>query len=197
MNWIKQPTILENDIIQLLPLCSSHFDELVSIGSDSRIWEFMSINGTDNETLLTHLRSALLKRTTEEQYPFTVYHKHDKRIIGSTFYHNIFPQHRKLEIGWTWYHPDYWKTSVNRNCKLLLLTNAFEELKAIRVQLITDKNNARSRAAIEGIGAVLEGIHRNERIRANGMYRDSVMYSIIDSEWPEVKAQLERKLAKY
>ena len=106
-------------------------------------------------------------------------------------------QGAKEAIGWTWYDPSYWRTGYNRECKLLLLTYAFETLKAVRVQLVTDATNFRSRTAIEGIGATFEGELRKERIRANGAYRNTAMYSIIDDEWPKVKKKLEQKIAAF
>ena len=190
MSWIQHPVILEGDRVKLVPLDNSHFPDLLAIARQSQIWEFMSINGADEHRLTAHLRGAMLKRATGEQYAFTVLDKRTGKVIGSTLFHNIFPEHRKLEIGWTWYHPDYWRTGYNRECKLLLLTYCFETLHTIRVQLVTDENNHRSRNAILGIGAQFEGILRNERIRANGAYRNTVMYSIIENEWPAVKARL-------
>ncbi len=191
MNWIQHPIILEGGMVRMVPLERSHFEELLQAGSAEEIWEFVSINGADRKRLLLHLESAVLKRANGEQYPFTVIDRASGKIIGSTMFHNMFPEHRKLEIGWTWYSPEYWRTGHNRECKLLLLTHCFEKLKTIRVQLVTDENNHRSRTAIIGIGATFEGILRNERIRANGAYRNTAMYSIIDNEWPEVKALLE------
>jgi len=146
--------------------------------------------------MLQHLKSAVLKRATGEQYPFTIIDNQKNRIIGSTLFHNIYPEHRKLEIGWTWYDPAYWRTGYNRECKLLLLTYCFETLKTIRVQLQTDENNQRSRTAILGIGATFEGVLRKERIRANGVPRNTVMYSIIDEEWKDVKSGLMTSLQK-
>ena len=196
MNWIQHPIQLDGERVKLVPLDSSHFASLLEIGKQEKIWEFISINGADEQVLLQHLRSAILKRGTGEQYPFTVIDKLSDKIIGSTLFHNIFPEHRKLEIGWTWYDPAYWRTGYNRECKLLLLTHCFESLKTIRVQLVTDENNHRSRMAISGIGATFEGILRNERIRANGAYRNTAMYSIIDSEWNEVKQRLKRQFTE-
>ena len=190
MNWIQHPVILEGERIRLEPLTKTHFTALAAVAKDERIWEFISINGADENTLLNHLRSATLKRATGEQYAFTVIDKQSGAIIGSTLFHNIFPEHRKLEIGWTWYSPPYWRTGYNRECKLLLLTYCFEVLKTIRVQLVTDENNQRSRTAILGIGAKFEGILRQERIRSNGAYRNTAMYSIIDSEWEGIKGML-------
>jgi RimJ/RimL family protein N-acetyltransferase len=111
-------------------------------------------------------------------------------------FHNIFPEYRKLEIGWTWYHPDYWRTGYNRECKLLLLSYCFEVLNTIRVQFVTDENNLRSYNAILGIGATFEGVLRNERIRANGAYRNTAVFSIINSEWQMVKTKLEAAIIR-
>ena len=190
MNWIQHPVILQGEKVKLVPLEHAHFGELLEVGKQERIWEHISINGADPERLLQHLKSAVLKRTTGEQYPFTVIDQKTGKIIGSTLFHNLFPEHRKLEIGWTWYDPVYWRTGYNRECKLLLLTYCFETLKTVRVQLQTDENNTRSRTAILGIGATFEGIMRKERIRANGAFRNTAMYSIIDEEWPRVKSLL-------
>lgn len=190
MNWIPHPTILEGERVRLVPLDHVHFEDLLVVAQQKKIWEHISINGADRGLLLQHLRSAILKRGTGEQYPFTVVDKLTGKLIGSTLYHNIFPEHRKLEIGWTWYDPAYWRTGFNRECKLLLLTNSFEVLKTVRVQLQTDENNYRSRTAILGIGATFEGILRKERIRTNGTFRNTAMYSILDDEWPRVKELL-------
>lgn len=195
MNWIQHPVVLEGERVRLVPLENNQFDELLEVGKQEKIWEFISINGADREVLLRHLKSAVLKRGTGEQYPFTVIDRKTGKIIGSTLFHNIFPEHRKLEIGWTWYDPAYWRTGYNRECKLLLLTHCFEALNTIRVQLVTDENNQRSRTAISGIGAQFEGILRKERIRGNGLYRNTAMYSIIDTEWPGVKQMLAEQLS--
>ena len=190
MNWIKHPLHLEGEKVKLVPLEHAHFDELLLIARQEKIWEFMSMNGSDAEKLLLHLKSSVLKRTSGDQYPFTVIDKVRNKIIGTTMLHNIYPEHRKVEIGYTWYDPEYWRTGYNRECKLLLLTYCFETLKTIRVQFQTDAQNMRSRTAILGIGAAFEGILRNERIRANGAFRNTVMFSIIDDEWPETKRKL-------
>ena len=193
MNWIQHPVILQGEKVTLVPLDNAHFTELLEVGKQEQIWEHISINGADRERLMQHLKSAVLKRGTGEHYPFPVIDTKTNRIIGSTVFHNICPEHRKLEIGWTWYDPAYWRTGYNRECKLLLLTYCFESLKTVRVQLQTDENNIRSRTAILGIGATFEGVLRKERIRANGAFRNTVMYSIIDEEWPGVKEKLSVK----
>jgi RimJ/RimL family protein N-acetyltransferase len=195
MNWIQHPVVLQGEKVKLVPLENAHFAELLEVGRDEKIWEHISINGADSDRLLMHLKSAVLKRGTSEQYPFTVIDVKTNKIIGSTLFHNIFPEHRKLEIGWTWYAPEYWRTGYNRECKLLLLTYCFETLRTVRVQLQTDENNQRSRIAILGIGATFEGVLRKERIRANGAFRNTVMYSIIDEEWGRVRARLTSRKA--
>ena len=190
MNWIQHPVILEGERVKIVPLEREHFPQLLQVGVDERIWEFMSINGADSNMLRRHLESAVLKRATGEQYPFTVFDKLSGAVIGSTMFHNIFPEHRNLEIGWTWYNPAFWRTGYNRECKLLLLTYCFEVLKTIRVQLVADENNKRSCTAILGVGATFEGVLRNERIRANGAYRNTAIYSIIDTEWVKTRDRL-------
>ncbi len=190
MIWIQHPVILEGQKVKLLPLDHAHFSDLLEIAKQDKIWEFFSVKGNDEEVMLNHLRSSILRRQNGEVYPFTVTDKATGKIIGSTLLYNFFPEFRKLEIGWTWYDPAYWRTGHNRECKMLLLNYCFEVLKTIRVQLITDENNKRSAAAIKGIGATYEGTLRNERIRSNGDFRNSMMFSIIESEWPEVKERL-------
>lgn len=190
MNWIQHPVVLEGKMVRLVPLEHAHFDALVELGRQEKIWEFISVNMAEGDRLLQHLKSAVLKRSTGEQYPFTVIDVRQNKIIGSTLLHSIYPEHRKLEIGWTWYDPSYWRTGYNRECKLLQLSYCFEVLNAGRVQLVTDEKNERSRVAILGIGGTFEGILRNERIKSNGAYRNTAMYSIIQQEWPAVKEML-------
>lgn len=148
------------------------------------------MSGADTVKFRQYLESAVLKRATGEQYAFTVRDRMTDDIIGTSMFYNMFPEYRKLEIGYTWYDPAYWRTGHNRECKLLMLTYCFEVLKTIRVQFLAGETNMRSRKAIEGIGAKLEGILRNERIRPDGLGRNTAVFSIIDSEWPHVKELL-------
>src|ERR1700709_1558882 len=126
MHWIQHPVKLEGTRVALLPLDRSHFDDLITIAKDEKIWTMMSINGADEAVIQQHLKSALLHRAAEEQYPFTIFDKEKKRIIGCTRRFNMFPEHKKLEIGWTWYDPAYWGSGHNTECKYLLLTHCFE-----------------------------------------------------------------------
>jgi RimJ/RimL family protein N-acetyltransferase len=192
MNWINHKTFLNGQVIDLIPLEKEHFAELEKLSKDKRIWEFYVMDGTDSEKFLATLNLAITEREKGTQFPFVIYHKQQKKIIGGTRFLDIQPAHKKLEIGWTWLHPDYWATEINFECKLLLLTFCFENLKAVRVQLKTDENNLRSRKAIEKIGGQYEGILRNDKLRDNGTRRNSAYYSILDSEWENLKPKLKR-----
>ena len=190
MNWIKEGTTLRGEIVDLLPLSEQHFDELESLARDHRIWEFISVDMSSPEKCRVTFIQALKEREKGTQFPFVIYHKNEKRIIGCTRLMEMVPEHKKLEIGWTWLHPDHWATSVNPECKLLLLTFCFEELKTNRVQLKTDENNIRSRTAIQKIGGRYEGFFRQDHIRDNGTIRNTVYFSIIKNEWENVKVNL-------
>ncbi len=194
--WIPYPTILEGQSVKLLPLDNSHIGELGTLAKDKRIWEFYTFDGTDTNRFVELYSLAISEREKGTQFPFVIFHKADNKIIGSTRYLDIFQKHKKLEIGSTWLHPAYWATEINLECKLLLLTYCFEELKTVRVQLKTDENNIRSRKAIEKIGGQFEGVLRNEIIRDNNTKRSSAIYSIIDEEWATKKERLIELFAK-
>jgi RimJ/RimL family protein N-acetyltransferase len=192
MSWIKHPVILEQRYVKLVPLDRGYIDELEKIGSNAQIWEFMSVNYSKVDKLRRYLESAILKRGTGEQYTFVIIDKKKNKIIGCTMFHNIFSEHKKLEIGWSWLLPEYWHTGYNKMCKYLLLNYCFEQLGAVRVQLVTDVNNTRSAKAILSIGATYEGVLRNERIRDDGTLRDTAIYSITNNDWEDVRALLEK-----
>lgn len=190
MSPIPHETILQGKLVELIPLEKVHFEELADRAQEKRIWEFIPITMSSAHDCIQAFDKAIIERDNGSQFPFVVYHKHDRKIIGSTRLMNIEAVHRKLEIGWTWLHPDYWATAVNVECKLLLLTFCFETLQAIRVQLKTDENNIRSRKAIAKIGGTFEGILRNDWIRDDGTFRNSAYFSIIHSEWEITKTRL-------
>lgn len=137
---------------------------------------------------------ALKRSDGIREIAFAVFDKGQARHVGMTRYLNIEELHRKLEIGATWYEPSVWAGKVNPECKLLLMGHAFETLKFLRVEYKTDARNARSRAAILKLGAQQEGIFRKHMIMADGHVRDSVYFSIVDDDWPEVKAGLQKRL---
>ena len=194
--WIPADLILQGNRVDLVPMEEYHFPELIELANDSRIWQFYAFDGTDRTRMHQVLSSGLSEKETGNQFPFVIQHKPTGRLVGSTRFLDIQPLHRKLEIGSTWLIPQYWASSVNLECKLLLLTYCFEKLKAYRVQLKTDENNIRSRKAIEKIGGAFEGILRNDMIRDNGTKRNSAYYSIIDDEWMSKKELLQKLLVE-
>lgn len=192
MSWIPHPITLEGTLVRLEPLDYEHIPALLDAAAYPEIWHYLPFNGTDRAAFEAELKTAVLKRRAGEQYPFTVRRLADSAVVGHTRFFDIYPEHKKLEIGWTWYRPDVWGTGVNTECKLLLLTYCFEVLATNRVQLKTRDVNARSAAAIKKIGATYEGKLRKDRVLWDGTTRDSLMFSIIDEEWLEVKERLTR-----
>ena len=140
------------------------------------------------------LERAMEAESQGREYPFVVVRLEDNRVIGSTRYLDVQEADRNVEIGWTWYAPDAWGGVVNPEAKYLLMRHAFDDWRAIRLALKTDINNLHSQAAIKKLGARYEGTLRNQRIRLDGSYRDTVIFSVIESEWPQVKARLEQRL---
>jgi RimJ/RimL family protein N-acetyltransferase len=195
-SWISHPTVLQGQQVELLPLGEKHFDDLFAAASDKRIWEFYVGDWSVHESFLRIYNGTLKKRERGEEYPFVIFHKPSQKIIGSTRYMDIVAYDRRLEIGGTWLMPQYWATSVNLDCKLALLTYAFETLKAERVQLKTQHDNIRSRKAIEKIGGVYEGILRHHMLKDDGTFRSSAYFSILSDEWPAAKENLQRKFAE-
>jgi len=193
----QSPGLLQGKIVRLEPLIRAHFDGLIAAGKDARIWEQLPLPGPYPEGLHRELSNAILMKTSGQQFPFTVFEQSTNRIVGSTRLFELMPEHKKLEIGWTWYAPAVWHTGVNLECKLLLLTHCFEVFQTQRVQLKTRLTNARSAAAIRKIGAAYEGTLRKDRVMPDGTPRDTVLFSIIDDEWPAVKKQLQQLLQPF
>ena len=181
--------------VRLEPLDEKHIPGLAEIGRGHDFWKFMLYGEMKTEADFRYFVDDLLAREKKgTDLPFTVIHLATGRVAGSTRYLNIDRPNRGLEVGGTWYGPEFQRTAVNTECKYLLLTHAFETLKVIRAQIKTDSLNVRSQAAIERIGAVKEGVLRNHMITPDGRFRDSVFYSILDSEWAGVKKKLEEML---
>lgn len=193
MNWVPESTKLAGDTVELLPLQTEHFDELAALAAEPAIWKHIPRDMSSRDKVLKTLAEAINAREKGMQYPFVIYHKPGKKLVGATRLMNIEQDHRKLEIGWTWLHPEYWATAINLECKLLLLTFCFEVLNACRVQLKTDENNIRSRTAILKTGARFEGILRHDMIREDGTNRNTAYYSITNDEWPTAKVSLQRR----
>jgi RimJ/RimL family protein N-acetyltransferase len=192
-----KPVVLTGKHVRLEPMTEAHIPALAEIGVGQSFWDFMlygNINTADD--MRNWVLDILSRATKGTDLPFVAIHLESGRAAGATRYLNIVPQDRGLEIGGTWYGSEFQRTVVNTECKYLLLSHAFEALNCIRVQLKTDLRNERSQKAIERIGAVKEGVLRNHMILPDGRYRHSVFYSILDTEWLEVKKRLEEMMMR-
>src|SRR5215207_3892458 len=192
-----KPVVLTGNHVRLEPMTEAHIPGLAEIGVGQPFWDFMlygNLNTVDD--MRGWVMDILARQKKGTDLPFVVLHLDSGRVAGATRYLNIMPQDRGLEIGGTWYGLEFQRTPVNTECKYLLLQHAFETLACIRVQLKTDLRNERSQKAIERIGAVKEGVLRNHMILPDGRYRHSVYYSVLDTEWPEVKKRLEELMMR-
>lgn len=193
---IVEPATLTGEFVQLEPMLPAHGPMLADVGLDAELWRWIPDPVHTREEMLAYVDAALDQQARGISLPFTIVERTSGRIIGSTRYANIELVHRRIEVGWTWVAIPWQRTVVNTECKYLLLRHAFETLGCIRVELKTDSLNEKSRKAIARIGAREEGIFRNHMITSTGRIRHSVYFSIIDSEWPHVKARLEEKLRR-
>ena len=185
---------LEGRFVRLEPLQRAHVAGLAEVGLDEELWRWIPTPVRTAEEMAAYIETALDEQMRGVSLPFALVEPGTGRAIGSTRYGNIERAHRRVEIGWTWVARDWQRTAVNTEAKYLLLRHAFESLGCIRVELKTDSLNERSRAAILRIGAREEGTFRNHMITASGRVRHSVYFSIVDAEWPAVKARFEGKL---
>ena len=181
--------------MRLEPLARAHHAALCEIGLDPELWTLIPYRVTTPEEMAAYIQSALEAQATGSALPFATVLAGSGQVIGSTRYMNIDPAHRRLEIGATWIAKPWQRTAVNTEAKYLMLRHAFEILGCIRVELKTDSLNQCSRAAIRRIGATEEGTLRQHMITWSGRLRDTVYFSILDSEWPRVKHDLEQKLS--
>ena len=192
-----KPVVLEGEFVKLEPLSEAHVAGLTEIGLEDGIWEYMPYGKMRNEGDIRRWVGTIMDRAAEgTDLPFVVVHIASGRVAGTTRYMEIRREHNGLEIGGTWYGAEFRRTQVNTECKYLLLRQAFEGFNCIRVQLKTDSRNERSQRAIERIGAVKEGILRNHMILPDGQIRHSIYYSILKSEWPEVRKKLQDMLKR-
>lgn len=181
--------------MRLEALSLAHCDDLCVVGLEPELWRWIPNQLATPEQMRAYIETALAEQQSGVSLPFAVIAMDSGRAIGSTRYGNVNLPNRRVEIGWTWYAPTHQRTPVNTECKLLLLTHAFERLGMIRVEFKTDVLNDKSRNALLRIGAVQEGIFRKHLICESGRVRDTVYFSILDTEWPEKKHALEARLA--
>jgi len=192
--WVE-PVVLEGDRVRLEPLRADHLADLSLVAFDPPLWRWTIMGPQDEAGLRRWVETALANAGAGIERPFATVDRATGRAIGSSRYLSIVPEHRRLEIGWTWVGTAYQRTGANREAKLLQLSHAFETLDAQRVEFKTHSRNERSRNALAGIGATFEGVFRSHTIMPDGSIRDSAYFSVITSEWPEVKAALETGLA--
>ena len=185
-----RPVTLEGFGVRLEPMTPAHAPDLLEASRDRSIWTWYPLPPRPTlESVESMIRTALDARDEGSQLPFVT--RVGGEVVGSTRYLDIRRPHRGLEIGWTWIRPEHQRTFVNTACKRLLLAHAFEDLGAIRVQLRTDNRNERSKAAILRLGATFEGTLRHHVITHDGTYRTTAGFSILDSEWPDVRDRLD------
>ena len=192
-----QPIILEGHGIRLEPLTEAHHDALAAAAADGKLWELWFTSVPEPGGMKGYIATALKGQQDGHMLPWAVRDLASGAVIGTTRYHDIVAAIDRVEIGYTWYASSRQRTGVNTACKLLLLQHAFETVTCKVVGLRTDNFNVRSQKAIEGIGAKKDGVLRHHAARKDGTVRDSVMYSILATEWPDVKRHLELRLARH
>jgi RimJ/RimL family protein N-acetyltransferase len=188
------PVTLEGQQVRLEPLALEHEEALNMAAADGELWNSTVTIVPNRAAMADYIEVALRGQSLGKELAFAIIRKASGNIVGTTRFYDIDSTHRKVTIGYTWLGKSAQRTAVNTEAKLLLLTHAFEHWNCVRVELVTDVLNVQSRAAILRLGARQEGILRNHMILPSGRIRDSVCFSIIDSEWPDVKARLTAKL---
>ncbi len=188
--------MLNGRTVVLRPIQLTDAEALGAAAASGEMWNSWLTTVPRPEETASYIDAALRERAAGVSHPFVIVEKETQRVVGTTRYANIRSVHRCVEIGWTWLGKAWQRTGINTEAKYLLLQYAFETLSCIRVELKTDVLNERSRNAIERIGAKPEGILRQHMIMPNGRIRDTIYFSIIDSEWPETKAKLEEKMQR-
>ena len=186
------PSTLTGVHVRLEPPAEKHLADLLAASQHAEIWEYLPFGPFKT---IDEWRAAIQRWHGQAEQgtsiSFVVVRRSDERAVGMTAYLDIHPKDRWLEIGGTWLMPEVWRSAINTECKYLLLRHAFETLGCVRVQLKTDARNIRSQRAIERLGGVKEGVLRKHMLTRGGYQRDTVMYSIVDTEWHAVKEQLE------
>ncbi|HFK7187425.1 TPA: GNAT family N-acetyltransferase [Serratia odorifera] len=194
--WLNETTLVGNTV-SLLPLRNEHTADLLTAADDGKLWELWFTSVPNEDTVAEYVATALNEQAIGQGLPFVVVHNDSQQIIGTTRLCHADTQNRRVEIGYTWYARRYQKTVVNTECKWLLLRHAFEQLAVIAVEFRTHWHNHVSRAAIARLGAKQDGVLRNHQRNADGSYRDTVVFSIVDHEWLMVKRNLAYKLRQW
>jgi N-acetyltransferase len=192
-----EPVVLEGHGVRLEPLNLEHHDGLVAAASDGALWELWYTAVPEPRHVRGYIAAALEGQEAGHMLPWAVRDLATQTLVGSTRYHDIVAPIDRVEIGYTWYAQTWQRSHVNTSCKLLLLQHAFDALRCMVVGLRTDNFNFKSQRAIEALGARKDGVLRHHQARRDGTVRDSVMYSILAGEWPDVRRHLELRLRRH
>lgn len=192
--WDDLAVPLEGRVVTLEPLRADHEPALLAAAQADEIWTWLPIDASSPAAMAAFVADCVAAGERGERQHFAT-RLATGEVVGSTSYCLIQPENKVVEIGWTWLNPVAWGTGANVEAKLLMLRHAFEALGCQRVQIVTDARNERSRAAIASLPAQFEGIHRDDRLLRDGTRRSSAFYSIVDREWPDVKAALTERMA--
>lgn len=190
-----EPVTLDGRHVRLEAVAERHFAALCEAGADPAIWTWYPLQLDRPERMREHVDEALAWQRQGKALAFVQVDRASGRVAGATRLVITSVPHYRAEVGWTWLHPAFQRTAINTEAKYLLLTHAFESLDLLRVEFKTDALNLASRCALARIGATEEGTHRSHMITASGRIRDSVYFSVTQSEWPRVKAGLQARLA--
>lgn len=190
--------ILENDVVRLTPMAADDYQNLLHFAlNEPELWTYALFSAAGSQGLAKYMEKALDARFAGTEYPFTVFDKRTQEYAGSTRFYDIQTTNKSLQLGYTWYGRKFQETGLNKNCKLLLLSFAFEEVGMERVEFRADNNNEKSKAAMKSIGCIEEGILRSHALTHKGDRRDSVLLSILKHEWYDgVKEKLIKKINK-
>lgn len=195
-DWL-QAVVLETELALLRPLHVDDTDALLAAAGDGRLWELWYTQVPDADSVASYVAEALREQQLGRALPFVVVERASGQVVGTTRYCNADAANRRLEIGYTWYASRCQRTALNTQCKLALLQHAFEVLDCVAVEFRTHWHNQQSRAAIARLGAKQDGVLRNHRLEPDGARRDTVVFSILDSEWPSVRKSLQHRLARH
>ncbi|WP_089605125.1 GNAT family N-acetyltransferase [Acinetobacter piscicola] len=194
--FLENVELVQNNV-RLIPLSYVHEQGLAEACKDGELWNLRITSAPHFSEVKQYIETALEQKAQGSRYPFAVIEESTGKVLGTTSFHDILLQVKRFEIGYTWYAKSVQRTHVNTTCKLLLLKFAFEQLQANTVGLRTDQFNFKSQKAIERLGAKKDGVIRGHALRKDGTIRDTVMYSIVQAEWENVKAHLEDLLASH
>lgn len=182
---------LTGKYVSLVPMLEKHIEPIYTASLPTEIWEWSATKILSHQDAVDFVHEGILAREKKQHYPFVVIDSLTDSVVGSTSLRDIQFYNQTVEIGSTWYHPSKWRTAVNTECKYLLLQHAFENWHMNRVEFRTDELNRKSRAAIVRLGAIEEGMLRKDRKLKDGRVRNTMVYSILQEEWPAVKQKLE------